>query len=151
MEKQKEQTYINDNDKIIAEKIGQLLGEVRFFSEDDIPSTERIKTILKTKEELIDEISKSGSKNLFEGQKNSAQKEINLLLEEILTIQKNTKREKLRKITTIRDNLTSQQKAERFEEIKEILNDLHLFSHHLHDEKFDKKLDWFKKYMKIND
>ena len=151
MENREKDVNINDNDKIIAEKIGQLLGEVRFFSEDDIPSTERIKTIIKTKEELIDEISKSGSQNLFEGRKNGAQKEINLLLEEILTTQKNTKREKLKKIAITRDNLTLQQKKEQFEEIKEIINDLHLFSDHLRDEKFDKKLDWFKKYIKIND
>lgn len=141
MENREKDVNINDNDKIIAEKIGQLLGEVRFFSEDDIPSTERIKTIIKTKEELIDEISKSGSQNLFEGRKNGAQKEINLLLEEILTTQKNTKREKLKKIAITRDNLTLQQKKEQFEEIKEIINDLHLFSDHLRDEKFDKKLD----------
>lgn len=141
MENREKDININDNDKIIAEKIGQLLGEVRFFSEDDIPSTERIKTIIKTKEELIDEISKSGSQNLFEGRKKGAQKEINLLLEGILTTQKNTKREKLRKIAITRDNLTPQQKEKQFEEIKEMLNELHLFSNHLRDEKFDKKLD----------
>lgn len=141
MENREKDLNINDNDKIIAEKIGQLLGEVRFFSEDDIPNTERIKTIIKTKEELIEEISKSGSKNLFEGRKNGAQREINLLLEDILTTQKNTKREKLKKIAITRDNLTLQQKKEQFEEIKEIINDLHLFSDYLRDEKFDKKLD----------
>lgn len=128
----------------IAEKVWIFLGQIRFLSKDPSINNESLKILLKTKEELLLEIKKSGSNNLLEAIKKPEQEIINLL-ESILTNQNEKERKKLTDICMRWDFLAEEEKEIQLESVKEILNDLNHFSDHIKDKKIQERIKYFNK------